>query len=370
MSHARGSPAQEVHRAQILCRFEAGETITQIARALNTTRPSVRKWVDKALAMGASAALKDTWHRPHAPVITEEAKAWVVHLACSKPKEFGYAAELWTRSSLALHVRQHAVKAGHPSLAKAVKATVHRILAGQELHPERVQYYLERRDPDFEAKMIGLARKTGTVEGLKPMASTRKQKNGRERVFRRVTNFATRKFHRIGVPLRRNMATRQLVTFRRIQGSNRSPEKHARSPAIFARHSPPACFSSLLAGRRPMLTPLKNTPRTPAIFARHSPPACFSSLLVGRRPMGHSLRSRLCKWLKMGAPILSRDHRERFQSILRGKVVSGPLISSRPCADAGTDGRCPSGLPLARYSCCLWCAEPAGIRSTRADAGR
>ncbi len=154
LSHARGSPAQEVHRAQILCRFEAGETITQIARALNTTRPSVRKWVDKALAMGASAALKDTWHRPHAPVITEEAKAWVVHLACSKPKEFGYAAELWTRSSLALHVRQHAVKAGHPSLAKAVKATVHRILAGQELHPERVQYYLERRDPDFELRRL------------------------------------------------------------------------------------------------------------------------------------------------------------------------------------------------------------------------
>src|SRR5271166_3521017 len=153
LSHARGSPAREVQRAQILCRFEAGETITQIARALKTTRPSVRKWVDKALAMGASAALKDTFHRPHAPVITEEAKAWVVHLACSKPKEHGYAAELWTRSSLALHVRQHAARAGHPSLAKAVKATVHRILAAQELHPERVQYYLEKRDPEFEAKM-------------------------------------------------------------------------------------------------------------------------------------------------------------------------------------------------------------------------
>jgi transposase len=153
LSHARGSPAREVQRARILCRFEAGETITQIAHALKTTRPSVRKWVDKALAMGASAALKDTWHRPYAPVITEEAKAWVVHLACSKPKEHGYAAELWTRSSLALHVRQHAVKAGHASLAKAVKATVHRILAGQELHPERVRYYLEKRDPEFEVKM-------------------------------------------------------------------------------------------------------------------------------------------------------------------------------------------------------------------------
>ena len=38
--------------------------------------------------MGADAALKG--HRASSacyPVITEEAKAWVVHLACSKPKE-------------------------------------------------------------------------------------------------------------------------------------------------------------------------------------------------------------------------------------------------------------------------------------------
>src|SRR6202167_1816286 len=153
LSQSRTAPLREVQRARILCRYHSGETIAGSAGAMETTRKSVRKWVDKALAMGAAAALKDTFHRPHAPVITEEAKAWVVHLAWSKPKAHGYAAELWTRSSLALHVRQHAVKAGHPSLAKAVKATVHRILAAQELHPERVEYYLEKRDPEFESKM-------------------------------------------------------------------------------------------------------------------------------------------------------------------------------------------------------------------------
>ena len=80
-------------------------------------------------------------------MITEEAKAWVVHVACSKPKEFGYAAELWTRKALAKYVREHARESGHPSLSKAVKATVQRILAAQPLHPEKLQYYLERRDP-------------------------------------------------------------------------------------------------------------------------------------------------------------------------------------------------------------------------------
>jgi hypothetical protein len=153
LSQSRTAPAREMQRARILCRYHAGETIASIARAMEMTRKSVRKWIDKALAMGAEAALKDAYHRPRAPVITEEARAWVVHLACSKPKELGYAAELWTRSLLAQHVRREAAQAGHPSLSRAAKATVQRILAEQPLHPERVRYYLEKRDPAFEVRM-------------------------------------------------------------------------------------------------------------------------------------------------------------------------------------------------------------------------
>src|SRR5260370_14868070 len=113
----------------------------------------VWKWVAKALGVGPMAALKDSYHRPKEPVIGDDAKAWVVHLACSKPKDLGYAAEVWSRQALARHVRDHALEAGFPALSRAAKATVHRILAAQPLHPEKIKYYLERRDPDFEAKM-------------------------------------------------------------------------------------------------------------------------------------------------------------------------------------------------------------------------
>jgi transposase len=147
------APWREAQRARILWRYHSGESISEIARAVKMTRTSVGKWIAKALAMGVAAALKDTYHRPRVPAITEEAKAWVVHVACAKPKDFGYAAELWTRKALAKYVREHARESGHPSLSKAVKATVQRILAAQPLHPEKVQYYLERRDPNFEAKM-------------------------------------------------------------------------------------------------------------------------------------------------------------------------------------------------------------------------
>src|SRR6202166_2271496 len=153
LSQSRTASLREGQRALMLCRYHEGETITGIARAMEITRKSVRKWIDKALAMGAEAALKDAYHRPRAPVITEEARAWVIHLACSKPKELGYAADLGTRSLLARHVRREAMQAGHPSLSRAAKATVQRILAEQPLHPERVRYYLEKRDPAFEVRM-------------------------------------------------------------------------------------------------------------------------------------------------------------------------------------------------------------------------
>src|SRR6266478_1511847 len=150
---ARTAAVRDVQRAQILLRYHAGETVSQIARSLKTTRKSVLKWIDKALQMGVKAGLKDTSHKPREAVITDDAKAWVVHLACSKPKDLGYAAELWTRSALARHVRLHAVQAGYPALAKAAKATVQRILDAQTLQPHKVKYYMERRDPDFLAKM-------------------------------------------------------------------------------------------------------------------------------------------------------------------------------------------------------------------------
>lgn len=150
---SRTAPARDVLRAQILWRYQSGEKVSGIARALKTTRPSVVKWVDKALQMGVTAGLKDTPHKPREAVITDDAKAWVVHLACSKPKDLGYAAELWTRSALARHVRKYAAEAGFAALSKAGKATVQRILAAQALQPHKVRYYLERRDPEFERKM-------------------------------------------------------------------------------------------------------------------------------------------------------------------------------------------------------------------------
>ena len=146
------APRRDVQRAQVLWLCQAGESIAAIMRAVQMTRKSVAKWINKALKVGVVAGLQATPHGSP-PKLTEEAKAWVVPWACSKPKDCGYAAELWTRQALAQHVRRQAGAAGHRCLARACKATVHRILAAQPLQPHKVTYYLQRRDPAFESKM-------------------------------------------------------------------------------------------------------------------------------------------------------------------------------------------------------------------------
>ena len=151
-SQSRTASARTVQRARILRHYLEGESFTVIAQRVGTARRIVYKCVDKALAMGVEAALKDLPRRGQKPSITAEDKAWVQHLACTKPKELGYAAELWTRNALASHVRKSAVN-GHPALAKAGKATVHRILTEADIQPQKIRYYLERRDPEFEVKM-------------------------------------------------------------------------------------------------------------------------------------------------------------------------------------------------------------------------
>jgi transposase len=156
IANSRKLPVREVQRAKILLRYSEDIPIIEIEKMVHVSRPTIYKWIEKALAMGIEEGLKDKYHRPKEPVITEEAKAWVINIACKKPTEYGYAAEMWTRSTLADHARQYAPEAGHDCLKKAVKATIQRILDEHPIRPHKMAYYLERRDPEFEQKMANI----------------------------------------------------------------------------------------------------------------------------------------------------------------------------------------------------------------------
>ncbi len=153
LAGSRTASIREVERAKILLGYADGSSISDLMRQIGVGRPMIYKCIDKALAAGVNAGLKDTYHRPHEPEITDESKAWVVSLACMKPKDIGLAAELWTISALASYVRGHAQEVGHPRLSQAGKSTIWRILNENAIKPHKVRYYLERRDPEFERKM-------------------------------------------------------------------------------------------------------------------------------------------------------------------------------------------------------------------------
>jgi transposase len=153
LSRSRKHSLRLIQRAKILLHFAEGQRIDAVAKFSETSRPTVYKCIKKALAGGIDVALKDYYHRPKPPSITEEAKAWVMHIACSKPIDLGFAAEMWTQRALAKFVKKHGPLEGHSCLAQANKTTVHRILKSHSLKPHKIKYYLEKKDPDFKEKM-------------------------------------------------------------------------------------------------------------------------------------------------------------------------------------------------------------------------
>lgn len=85
--------------------------------------------------------------------ITDDAKAWIVSIACQRPTELGYAQELWTLTSLHKHIQKHAADAGFPRLATVTKPYIQKFLKEQDIKPFKIKYYCEKCDPDFESKI-------------------------------------------------------------------------------------------------------------------------------------------------------------------------------------------------------------------------
>ena len=153
ISRSRTEPASRVERARIILAYLEDPSVYAVARTIGVTQQTVTRCLERAAELGVIEALDDRPRAGRDPVITAEAKTWLVALACRKAKELGYPHELWTTRLLAAHARQHGPSAGHPSLGKLAQGTVCKILAEQEVKPHKVRYYLEKRDPAFEPKM-------------------------------------------------------------------------------------------------------------------------------------------------------------------------------------------------------------------------
>src|SRR6516165_7429574 len=177
LSRSRSEPASRVSRAAMLLAYRENPSFFAVARRLGAHHQTVQRCVERAVAYGALAALDDRPRPGKEPVITPDAKAWLVSLACDKAKEHGYPHELWTTRLLARHAREHGAEAGHECLAHLVQGTVCKILGQEEIKPHKVRYYLERRDAEFEQKMAEVLCVYREVQVLKKAAAKSKNKS-------------------------------------------------------------------------------------------------------------------------------------------------------------------------------------------------
>lgn len=150
---ARTIQAQVVDRARILLWKSEARSDKSIADSLGISVNTVRRCVDQYLSNGINLALFDEERSGRPPEITDDAKAWIISIACQKPCELGYAAELWTLSALHKHIQTYAEQAGYPRLKTVTKPWLQKYLKKMDIKPFKIKYYLERKDPDFENKM-------------------------------------------------------------------------------------------------------------------------------------------------------------------------------------------------------------------------
>ena len=152
-TRARTIQAQTVIRAKILLLKADGISIDAIADKVDLNRKSVMLCINKYLEGGVENALYDAPGRGRNAEITDDEKTWIINIACQKPKDLGYSAEVWTRALLTKHINKYAEKAGHMRLSTISQSKVRTILEEAEIRPNKITYYCENRDPDFDQKM-------------------------------------------------------------------------------------------------------------------------------------------------------------------------------------------------------------------------
>ncbi len=167
IKNSRTESKAHVERATMILMYYEGKRICEIVHHFQTNRPKVERVIKKALAFGAMAALDDL-ARPGKPkTITDEALSWMTSIACQKPKDLGYPEEVWSYYLLAEYLRKNCEQAGHPSLNMIQKGTISKIFATLDIKPFKIKYYVEKRDPQFDDKMVDVLHVYKQVELIK-----------------------------------------------------------------------------------------------------------------------------------------------------------------------------------------------------------
>src|ERR1700690_4203782 len=87
LARSRTEPASRVERARMLLAYRETPSFYAVGRTIGVTQQTVERCVRRAEKLGVIVARDDSPRPGSERVITEEARTFVVDLACRKPKE-------------------------------------------------------------------------------------------------------------------------------------------------------------------------------------------------------------------------------------------------------------------------------------------
>ena len=154
LSASRTTEVRKKERADILLMLAQGKSYSEIQKELNTNAMKISRIKAKFVFGGLDMAMNDLQRSGKPKIIDDEDRVWLKSIACQKPTdvEGGPHQGVWSSSTLAKYIREHCEEAGHPVLRRVSKSSVWRMLESEEIKPQKIRYYLEKKDPDFEEK--------------------------------------------------------------------------------------------------------------------------------------------------------------------------------------------------------------------------
>ncbi len=174
LSISRTKPLRKIERAKFLLLTYQGKNDSQIANEMGTNRQKVIRCVKKALAYGIYEAIDDLPRSGKPQEITADARAWIISIACMKPKDLGYPHEFWTQRLLAEYIQKNCVNEGYPEMVKISSGTISKVLSASNIKPHKISLYIHHAGPNFESKSVIILHTYKKVELLKQIKKDNK----------------------------------------------------------------------------------------------------------------------------------------------------------------------------------------------------
>jgi transposase len=173
LSRSRNQTASIVERSKIVLLSYQGKNDTEISRELKVDYKTVREWIKRVLDLGVKEGLVDKSRSGRPQDISAESRAWVVSLACMKPKDLGYPQEIWTQRLLVEYIRENCINEKHPDLSKINQGTISKILNASKIKPHKISCYIAKVDPDFDQKAANVL---GTYREAKRLSEKKEKR--------------------------------------------------------------------------------------------------------------------------------------------------------------------------------------------------